>query len=226
MNKMKTKIFMAAVVFMAAGVITNFSFITDLNGKQLGNSYSYDVSPDLNSKEQLYAAMAKLWESHIVWTRNVILCITDQLPGTEQALNRLLQNQTDIGNAIKSFYGNEAGEKLTELLKAHISIAGEVVTAAKNGNSAALADADNRWHANADEISEFLSSANPNWKLNDMKMMMDNHLKLTTDEAVARIKKDYNSDVAAYDKVHDEILKMSDMLSAGIVKQFPDKFEK
>lgn len=226
MNRMKTKIFMAAVVFMAAGVITNFSFITELNAKQSGNSYSHVVSQDLNSKEQLYAAMAKLWEEHIVWTRNVILCITDQLPGTEQALNRLLQNQADIGNAIKPFYGNEAGEKLTGLLKAHISIAGEVVTAAKNGNSAALADADKRWHANADEISGFLSSANPNWKLDDMKMMMDNHLKLTTEEAVARIKKDYNSDVAAYDKVHDEILMMSDMLSAGIVKQFPDKFEK
>ena len=79
--------------------------------------------------------------------------------------------------------------------------------------------------ANADEISTFLSKANPNWKLEDLKNMMRDHLKLTTDEAVARIKKDYDADVKAYDKVHDEILMMSDALSDGIVMQFPDKFK-
>ena len=81
-----------------------------------------------------------------------------------------------------------------------------------------------KWSANADEISDFLSKANPNWKLADMKKMMHDHLTLTTDEAVARLKKDYAADVKAYDKVHDEILMMADMLTDGIIKQFPGKF--
>ena len=121
----------------------------------------------------LKADMSKLWEDHVVWTRNVILCITDGLPGTDQAVKRLLQNQTDIGNAIKPYYGEEAGSKLTALLVPHITIAAEVVKAAKAGDAAALSDANKRWYANADEISKFLSSANPAWKLSDMKMMMD-----------------------------------------------------
>lgn len=172
----------------------------------------------------LKADMRKLWEDHVVWTRNVILCITDGLPGADQAVKRLLQNQTDIGNAIKPYYGEDAGNKLTALLIPHITIAAEVVKAAKAGDEAALSEANKRWYANADEISEFLSNANPAWKLSDMKMMMDDHLKLTTEEAVQRIKKDYDADVIAYDKVHDEILMMSDMLADGIVKQFPEKF--
>ena len=169
--------------------------------------------------------MRKLWEDHVTWTRNVILCLVDDLPGTDQAVKRLLQNQVDIGNAIKPYYGEDAGKKLTDLLTPHITIAAEVVKAAKAGNTAALDDANKRWQANADQISAFLSNANPAWDLEQMKMMMNDHLKLTTDEAVQRIKKNYDADVVAYDKVHDEILKMSDMLSDGIVKQFPEKFD-
>jgi hypothetical protein len=99
------------------------------------------------------------------------------------------------------------------------------VKSAKAGNNAALDEANKKWYANADEISEFLSKANPNWKLADLKMMMTDHLKLTTDEAVQRIKKDYDADVIAFEKVNNEILKMSDMLTDGIVKQFPAKFK-
>lgn len=174
---------------------------------------------------ELRTNMRKLWEDHVTWTRNVILCLVDGLPGTDQAVKRLLQNQVDIGNAIKPYYGEEAGEKLTGLLTPHITISAEVVNAAKAGNTAALDEANKKWSANADEISEFLSKANPNWPLSEMKKMMDDHLRLTTDEAVQRIKKNYDADVIAYDKVHAEILKMSDMLAAGIVKQFPSKFK-
>ncbi|HMG15040.1 MAG TPA: hypothetical protein VK590_06320 [Saprospiraceae bacterium] len=177
------------------------------------------------NSSKLKLDMRKLWEDHVTWTRNVILCLVDDLPGKDQAIKRLLQNQTDIGDAIKPIYGEEAGKKLTSLLVPHITISAEVVNAAKAGNTVALDEANKKWFTNADEISTFLSKANPNWKLADMKKMMDDHLKLTTDEAVQRIKKDYDKDVIAYDKVHNEIIMMSDMLADGIVKQFPSKFK-
>jgi hypothetical protein len=180
-----------------------------------------------NSKSgELHTAMRKLWEDHITWTRNVICCLVDNLPGSDQAVKRLLKNQDDIGNAIKPYYGDDAGTKLTGLLHDHITISADVVKAAKANDKKALDDANKKWYDNADQISNFLSLANPgNWKLEDVKMMMHDHLKLTTDEAVARIKKDYDADINAYDKVHEEILKMADALSDGIVNQFPDKFK-
>jgi hypothetical protein len=175
--------------------------------------------------ENLRTAMRKLWEDHVTWTRNVILCLVDNVPGADQAVKRLMQNQDDIGNAVKSYYGDDAGKKLTDLLHDHIAISADVVKSAKKNDTKALDAASKKWSDNADQISGFLSGANPNWKLDDMKMMMHDHLKLTTDEAVARIKKDYDGDIKAYDNVHDEILKMADMLSDGIIKQFPDKFK-
>ena len=194
---------------------------------------SFDCYGQMNMKmssstpaaNELRTNMRKLWEDHVTWTRNVIICLTDGLPGTDQAVKRLLQNQDDIGNAVKPLYGEAGGNKLTALLHDHIIIAADVVKAAKASDNTALDAANKKWYANADEISAFLSKANPSWKEDDMKKMMHEHLKLTTDEAVARLKKDYDADIAAYDKVHNEILEMSDMLTDGIVKQFPDKFK-
>ena len=188
-------------------------------------STKMEMSSSANAANKLRTDMRKLWEDHITWTRNVICCLVDNLPGADQAVKRLLKNQEDIGNAIKPIYGADAGNKLTALLHDHITISADVVNAAKAANITALDAANKKWYANADEISAFLTKANPNWKLNDMKKMMHDHLKLTTDEAVARIKKDYDADIAAYAKVHNEILEMADMLTDGIVKQFPEKFK-
>jgi hypothetical protein len=176
------------------------------------------------SELTLRSNMDKLWEDHIAWTRNVIFNVMDSLPGMNEEVARLLKNQEDIGNAIKPYYGTAAGDQLTALLKTHITGAADVLVAAKTGSSD-LAGAQARWQANADSIATFLSTANPtNWPLADMKAMMSEHLTLTTNEALARLNKDYTADVAAYDAVHTQILKMSDMLSDGIIKQFPDKF--
>ena len=170
--------------------------------------------------------MRKLWEDHITWTRNVICCLVDDLPGTDAAMKRLMKNQDDIGDAVKSYYGADAGKALTTLLHNHIAISGNVVISAKKNDKTGLELASKEWTVNADSIAIFLSGANPHWKLDDMKTMMHDHLKYTTDEAVARIKKDYSADVSAYDNVHNEILKMADMLTDGIVAQYPDKFAK
>ena len=172
-------------------------------------------------------AVRKLWEDHVTWTRVYIIAALADLPEADAAAQRLLQNQTDIGNAVKPFYGDEAGEQLTALLKDHILIAADLLAAAKAGNTAGFEDANKRWYENADEIAAFLSSANPdNWPLSEMQTMMKDHLDLTLEEASARLNEDWAGDVAAYDKVHNEILHMADMISDGIIRQFPKEFAK
>ena len=168
--------------------------------------------------------MRKLWEDHITWTRNVIFNIIDELPGTTEAVNRLLQNQADIGGAIKPFYGEAAGNQLTTLLHVHITTAAGILTALDDGNTTALNAALAAWYVNADDIAAFLAAANPAWPLGEMKAMMREHLDLTVAEAVARKQGNYAADVAAYDAIHLQILHMADMLTEGIIRQFPAQF--
>jgi hypothetical protein len=176
--------------------------------------------------QAFHDAMRKLWEDHITWTRLVIVSISNDLPDTGPTVQRLLQNQDDIGDAIKPFYGDAAGEQLSALLRDHILIAAEILQAAKTGDTSALNDAIERWYANADDIAEFLHAANPeNWPLEEMKAMMREHLDLTLQEAVAYLNGDHAASIAAYDQIHLQALEMADMLSEGIIRQFPKKFK-
>jgi hypothetical protein len=178
-------------------------------------------------------AMRKLWEDHITWTRNVVISFevnvpksSVTLPDLGAALDRLFKNQVDIGNAIKPYYGNDKGNELTALLHDHIAIAGEILQAVKTGNTAAYEDANARWYANAHDIAVFLSQTldPPIGTLADMDQMMRDHLDRTTDEVVARRNGDWTADVAAYEKVHAQALQMADMLSNGIIANFPSRF--
>jgi len=173
---------------------------------------------------QLYLAMQKLWLEHVFWTRLYIISSLSNLPDKDIAAARLLQNQVDIGNAIKPFYGNQAGDQLRRLLQVHITLATIILDALKKGNIDEATKAKNAWYQNGDQIARLLSNANPYWPFPAVQEMMRNHLKLTLDEAAARLSKNYAADRDAFQQVEEEILQMADMLSAGIVRQFPGKF--
>ena len=167
--------------------------------------------------------MRKLWTDHVVWTRDYVVAALAGSPGAKASANRLLKNQEDIGNAIAKYYGAPAGAELTRLLKEHITIAVDVVNAAKAGDKAALGAADARWQKNGDDIAGFLSKANPHLPRAAVADMMKMHLSTTTAEVVARLNKDWEGDIRAYDKVYEHILMMSDAIAGAIAKQFPGK---
>jgi len=180
------------------------------------------------SRASFHDAMRKLWEDHITWTRLFLVSAATEsgaLPDLHPTVDRLLANQVDIGDAIKPFYGEAAGDQLTALLRQHILTAADLVAAAKAGDANAVHAASDAWYANAHDIAVFLHDANPRqWSLDELDSMMKDHLDLTLEEAVARIEGRYADDIAAYDQVHAEILEMADMLSDGIIAQFPSRF--
>lgn len=214
----------AALMAATVGVVSYASTSTDAAHA----SSAHDQNHAAKRSRQAVAfrnQMRKLWEDHIVWTRQFIVSSVADLPDANTAAGRLLANQDHIGNAIKPYYGDEAGEALSALLRDHILIAADILTAAKNGDSSGVEEANARWHDNANEIADFLAAANPtNWPRSEMREMMAEHLEWTLAEAVARLNADWDADVAAYDRIHRDILHMADMLSVGIIKQFPGRF--
>jgi hypothetical protein len=185
---------------------------------------SAGASAQSASAVSLKQDMRKLWTDHVVWTRDYIIAAVGDQPDAKAAANRLMKNQEDIGNAVAKFYGAPAGQQLTTLLKEHITIAVDLIKAAKAGDKAGQQQADSRWQQNAMQIADFLSRANPNWPKDTLADLMKRHLSTTANEVVARLNKDWEADVRAFDEVYEHILHMADALSDGIVKQFPGKF--
>jgi len=196
-------------------------------GSQTHHEAHHKVPPRALNARQLvfHDQMRKLWEDHVTWTRLAIVTFADGSPGFDATAARLLQNQTDIGNAIKPFFGTAAGDQLTALLDDHITIAVELLQAATSGDSTALADASRRWYANANDIADFLAAANPRfWPQSAMRASMTEHLDQTLAEAQDELTGNYSASVTDYEAIHAHILEMADTLSSGIMGAFPQRF--
>lgn len=189
--------------------------------------HDHGAAASVHTAKQLafHDAMRRLWEDHGTWTDHAIDSFVDGAPDLNPAVTRLLANQTDIGNAVKPFYGRAGGAKLTSLLKAHINDAVGVLKAVKSGDKSQISAAESAFSTNGDQIAAFLHKANPRfWSTPAMKKMMRVHLNQVLALATDRFGGKYEAEVREYDVYIDHIQAMADMLSSGIMKQFPQRF--
>lgn len=177
------------------------------------------------SENALYRTMQTLWLQHMEWTYAAVAAFAVDSPGFPATADRLLQNQVDIADAVRPFYGDAAADQLTTLLQDHIRGAVAVLVAAKAGDSVALDQAVAAEYANAKAIGDFLADANPtNWPKADMEAMMATHIDQTLVYATDMLQGDYAGAIANYGVAEAHMVEMADMLSAGVTAQFPDKF--
>jgi hypothetical protein len=178
------------------------------------------------AEEELNQMFRMLWEQHVAWTRMLIISIAAGLPDEDLVTERLLRNPPDMAAVFRRYYGDRIASRFSRLMRDHLVLAAQLVKAAKAGNSQAAAEEEKKWYANADEIAAFLSSINPNWPKSVLMNMLHEHLRMTKDEAVFRLTKKYKSDIAVYDQIEKQALEMADAFTEGIVKQFPNIFNK
>jgi hypothetical protein len=216
------RLFVKILLLCTVLTMSSVPFVAGATGNVQSRAQKECLSP---SKVQLKGDLRKLWIDHVTWTRSYIVSAIAGLEDQEKVLARLLRNQQDIGNAIKPYYGEEAGNKLAELLREHILLGGKVVEVAKTGNQADLDKYNKEWYRNADDIAKFLSNANPNWSDKELKELLHRHLQLVTDQVTARLKKDWDADIIAYDVGETHMIMFADVLADGIIKQFPKKLK-
>lgn len=175
--------------------------------------YSYE-------EVKLKITMRKLWEDHAIWTRMFIVDLLSNSPSIDNTTNRLLKNQEAIGNCMKSFFGDTAGDTLLSLLKDHINITADLLKAIKAGDVVRSTTLETDAVTNAENIATFFSTINPCYSRDELIEMLDTHLILVKYQFIARMSGDYNADVMYFDMGLHHILMISDCLFKGIIERF------
>ena len=173
---------------------------------------------------KLLEQMNLVWEQHIMWTRMLLISIAENLKDLEATQARLLRNPIDIANVFRPFYGNNVANEIQKLLTEHLVIGKELIVASKNKKQDQAMILNKKWYQNADDMAEAFSSINPFYPKEEIRRMLYEHLRLTTNEVSARLNGNYAEDIKAYDMVQQEILKMSQFFVNGIVRQFSNLF--
>lgn len=185
------------------------------------NQYVAPLNPCLSRAElELRNTMRLLWSQHVYWTRAAVIALINDSPNLDMVLARLLRNAPEMGDALVPYYGKEAGDRYSELIKEHLVLAADLVKAAKAGDTKSFETINKKWYANADDIAEFWSMINPFITKHEMQEMMYKHLELLKAVTTYELQKNYTASINTFDLYELQALHMADEISEAIVAQF------
>jgi hypothetical protein len=177
------------------------------------------------SEVQLRLALRGAWEVHARWTRSYIVSLLADLPDSGRAKTRLFEGANDVADAMRPYCPVTAIPEMANLVRRNVLATGRAAAASRAGDSLAAASALDNWSAGSDSLAALLARTNPNWPAGKFGDLLRAYQEQTWRQIAARARQDWFADVAACDQADNEARAVADALSAGIVKQFPDRFK-
>lgn len=169
---------------------------------------------------ELNRNMRNAWAQHGFWGTLYLVSLYHNLPNQDAVEKRLLQTAGDIAEVFGKFYSKTMENQLKVLLTEHIELAGQLMKAIKEENQQEAARTEEEWRQNADKIAGMLASANPSYNYEELQRMFQMHLDLMKQQAMADLAGNYEEFVTATDENAKHLMKIADMLTEGIMKQF------
>jgi len=177
-----------------------------------------DCNSRCDERIKVLVSMARAWEQHIWWTRNLIISILANMDDANLVAAELLKNPRHIANIFEPYYGRPVADAVNKLITEHLDIGGKIIKAVADDKTEEVNKLNKQWYANADEIAKTFAGFNPNYKESEVKRMMYAHLDNTTAELLARRRGQHAEEIRAFNKVEAEANGMADYFANGIIK--------
>lgn len=173
---------------------------------------------------ELRIEMRRLWDDQLIFTRNFIISTLamshDQFPVTEAYLG----HQAALADAFSPYYGASASRELASRLNAHATITVHLVRIISEGNVEAVPRIRAHWVGSAQQVSAYLATLNPGWDATQLEARLVTYLELTMAEIAGRSIRNWDVELAAYERLRSHAAGLSDFLSNGIIAQHPAQF--
>lgn len=179
----------------------------------------------ISAEQTLKTEVAKTWLDNAIYTRQSILCLTDRLPGSQETLYRLMQNQEQMGEVFTKYYGRKYGDEFCQLLSANTSLIIRIIRSKNDGDTEELIKAQKRMNAHFTDIIDFLVKVNPHYDKQELQNQITTVVDLMYKEIDYRMRGIYDFDIENFDKILSESILLANILSEGIIEQFPKKFK-
>jgi len=184
-------------------------------------SHGMAASP---APSKLAQTLRTLWLGHVEAVRDYVLAAHGHDAAKSKAAgDHVVANAKQIAAAVGSFYGKPAGDKMLTLLAGHWGAVKAYADATFAHDDAGRAQSMQSLNANAKDIADFLSGANPNLPQPTLLSLLTTHGA----HHIAQIQEidagDTAGEAKTWDAMRAHMVVIADALAGGIAKQFPDK---
>lgn len=170
-------------------------------------------------------ALRGLWQGHIAAVRKVVVAaVAHDVAAEKTAEGEVVANAHQIAGAIEPFYGTAARDKLFQLLAGHYGAVKAYLEASIAKNAGGQQKATDQMSSNAEEISTFLSGANPNWPKSTLMELLQVHAAHHISQIQELIAGDSAAEAKTRQQMSQHMNVIADALADGLAKQFPAKF--
>jgi len=181
-------------------------------------------SPTTIAAPKLQTTLRTLWHGHVEQTRAYALAVNaGNTKRARKAEADVVANEKQISDAVAGFYGKAAGDRMLTLLAGHWGAVKQMTDSVKLKDSVGNTRAFEALTANAREIAEFLSGANPYLAKDAVFGLLAAHGAHHSAQISQIMKGDMKAEASTWRAMQAHMDTIADALIQALAKQFPSK---
>jgi hypothetical protein len=217
------KIIVVIIVLTIAGVAGFMIGKNSSGGDLLNQSESSDENIYNNSSDLRKSLNITLAE-HVGLTLETLRVSYDNHESATAIVDELDKNSQELADIIGDFYGDESKSTFLEMWQDHVTYFVNYTVSMKTGDKEGMDQALSDLEDYSRDAAEFFAGLNSNLTTDSTKPLFTKHRDLIIDSIINYSEAEY---VGSFDKesqAYAQAGEIGDVLSDGIIKQFPDRF--